>query len=88
MNRQLRALALSPFVGQRLATFGPGSITPSSSAFTELIEDGQLVPVIEQTYPLSHMPNAMRHLQAGHARASWSSASPRPGQPNTRRGGR
>ena len=35
---------------------------------TELIENGQLVPVIEQTYPLSEMPNAMRHLVAGRAR--------------------
>jgi NADPH:quinone reductase-like Zn-dependent oxidoreductase len=24
--------------------------------------------VIERTYPLSDMPNAMRHLQAGNAR--------------------
>jgi Zinc-binding dehydrogenase len=26
------------------------------------------VPAIEQTYPLSEMPNAMRHLEAGRAR--------------------
>jgi NADPH:quinone reductase-like Zn-dependent oxidoreductase len=32
------------------------------------IEGGQLVPSIEQTYPLSEMPNAMRHLKAGRAR--------------------
>ena len=36
---------------------------------TELIEDAKLVPAIEQTYPLSEMPNAMRHLEAGRARA-------------------
>ena len=35
---------------------------------TEFVERGQLVPVIERTYSLSEMPDAMRHLEAGHAR--------------------
>jgi NADPH:quinone reductase-like Zn-dependent oxidoreductase len=34
----------------------------------ELIENGQLVPVVDQTYPLSEMPDAMRRLVAGQAR--------------------
>jgi NADPH:quinone reductase-like Zn-dependent oxidoreductase len=68
MDRQLRALALSPFVGQRLTTFGPKEHYTVLERLTELIEDGHLVPVIEQTYPLSDMPNAMRHLKAGRAR--------------------
>ena len=68
MDRQLRALALSPFVGQRLTILGPKEHYTVLERLTELIEDGQLVPVIEQTYPLSEMPNAMRHLQAGRAR--------------------
>jgi len=68
MNRQLRALALSPFVGQRLTTFGPKEHYTVLERLTELIENGQLVPVIEQTYPLSDTPNAMRHLVAGRAR--------------------
>ena len=62
MDRQLRALALSPFVGQRLTTFGPKEHYTVLERLIELIENGQLVPVIEQTYPLSDMPNAMRHL--------------------------
>jgi hypothetical protein len=33
-----------------------------------LIEAGQLMPVIGKTYPLHQAPDAMRHLQAGHAR--------------------
>ena len=33
-----------------------------------LIEAGKLTPIIEQTYPLHHTPDAMRHLEAGHAR--------------------
>jgi NADPH:quinone reductase-like Zn-dependent oxidoreductase len=68
MDRQARALALSPFVGQRLTMLGPKEHYTVLERLTELIEDGKLVPAIEQTYPLSEMPNAMRHLQAGGAR--------------------
>jgi NADPH:quinone reductase-like Zn-dependent oxidoreductase len=32
-----------------------------------LIEAGELTPVIDKTYPLHRAPDAMRHLQAGHA---------------------
>lgn len=68
MGRQLRALALSPFVGQRLTMLGPREHYTVLERLTELIEGGQLVPAIEHTYPLNEMPNAMRHLQAGRAR--------------------
>jgi NADPH:quinone reductase-like Zn-dependent oxidoreductase len=68
MGRQLRALALSPFVGQRLTILGPKEHYTVIERLTELIENGQLAPVIEQTYPLSDMPNAMRQLVAGRAR--------------------
>ncbi len=67
-DRQLRALALSPFVGQRLTTFIAKEHFASLERLTKLAEDGQLVPVIEQTYPLSDTPKAMRHLEAGNAR--------------------
>ena len=68
VDRQLRALAVSPFVGQRLTTFAPKEHYTVLERLTKLIEDGQLVPVIEQTYPLSDMPKAMRHLAGGRAR--------------------
>ena len=68
MDRQVRALALSPFVGQRLTMLGPKEHYTVLERLTELIENGQLVPAIEQTYPLSEMPEAMRHLEAGRAR--------------------
>ena len=68
MGRQLRALALSPLVGQRLTTLGPKEHYTVLERLTELIEGGQLVPAIERTYPLDEMPDAMRHLEAGRAR--------------------
>jgi NADPH:quinone reductase-like Zn-dependent oxidoreductase len=68
MGRQLRALALSPFVGQRLTMLGPKEHYTVIDRLADLIENGQLVPAIEQTYPLSDTANAMRHLVAGRAR--------------------
>jgi NADPH:quinone reductase-like Zn-dependent oxidoreductase len=35
---------------------------------TELIEDGKITPVIDKTYPLSEVPDAIRYLTAGQAR--------------------
>ena len=33
-----------------------------------LIEAGELTPTVERAYQLHEAPDAMRHLQAGHAR--------------------
>ena len=37
-------------------------------ALTRLIEAGEVTPVVGQAYPLAGVPDAIRHLQAGHAR--------------------
>jgi len=33
----------------------------------ELIEAGKVTPVIDRTYPLAEVPEALRYLEAGHA---------------------
>jgi NADPH:quinone reductase-like Zn-dependent oxidoreductase len=68
MGRQLRALALSPFVRQRLTTFVSRHRLADLETLARLIEAGQLAPVIGKTYPLHQAPDAMRDLLAGHAR--------------------
>jgi NADPH:quinone reductase-like Zn-dependent oxidoreductase len=35
---------------------------------TELIEAGKVRPVIDRTCPLAEVPEALRYLEAGHAR--------------------
>ena len=32
----------------------------------ELIEAGKLTPIIDRTYPLSEVPDAIRYLEEGH----------------------
>jgi NADPH:quinone reductase-like Zn-dependent oxidoreductase len=67
-GRQLRAVALSPFVRQRLTMKTPREHYADLERLVTLIEAGKLTPIIEQTYPLHRTPDAMRHLEAGHAR--------------------
>jgi NADPH:quinone reductase-like Zn-dependent oxidoreductase len=68
MGRQLRALAMSPFVRQRLTTFVSRHRLADLETLAQLIEADRLTPVIGTTYPLHQAPAAMRDLLAGHAR--------------------
>ena len=69
MGRQLHALALSPFLRQRLTVLTPKEHYAILERLTEHIESGPpLRRAIDRSYPLNEMPNAMRHLQAGQAR--------------------
>ncbi len=68
VDRQLRALALSPFVGQRLRMFVSTERSEYLEQLRELIDAGKITPVVDRTYPLSEVPEAIRHMRAGHAR--------------------
>jgi len=68
MNRSLRALVLSPFVGQRFAWFVATERASDLERLTDLIEAGKVTPSIDRTYPLDRVPDAMRHLASGQVR--------------------
>ena len=68
MTRQLRAMLLSPFVGQRLVWFIAKERASDLDRLTDLIEAGQVTPSIGGTYPLNRVPEAMGHLEAGQVR--------------------
>jgi NADPH:quinone reductase-like Zn-dependent oxidoreductase len=63
----LKLLVLSPFVSQRIGL--PVSRAEDRLAvLKEFIEAGKITPVIDRTYPLSEVPEAIRYLEEGHAR--------------------
>jgi len=68
MDRQLKALAISPFVRQRLTMAVPKEHYSIVERLAQLIEDGSVVPSVDRTYPLSDAATAMRQLVAGQAR--------------------
>jgi NADPH:quinone reductase-like Zn-dependent oxidoreductase len=68
LDRQLRAMILSRFVGQKLGTFVSTQNHEDLLVLKELIESGKVTPVIDRTYPLAEVPEAMRYLEEGHAR--------------------
>ena len=55
-DRQLRALALSRFVGQKLGTFINKENHEDMLVLKDLIESGKVAPVIDRTYPLAEVP--------------------------------
>ena len=67
LGRSMRALILSPFVSQRLRMILAITKRDDLLFLKELIEAGKLTPIIDRTYPLSEVPDAIRYLSAGHA---------------------
>lgn len=67
-DRQVRALLLSPLVSQTMGTFIASENSEDLTALGALIDAGELTPAVDQTYPLSEAPAAIRHLQEGRAR--------------------
>jgi NADPH:quinone reductase-like Zn-dependent oxidoreductase len=67
-DRQLRALVLSPFVGQKLGTFISRENHEDMIVLKELIEAGKVTPVIDRVYPLSEVADAIRYMRDGRAR--------------------
>jgi NADPH:quinone reductase-like Zn-dependent oxidoreductase len=59
---------MAPFVPQRIRPFVASVNQADLLALTELIESGKLTPVIDRTYPLSQVPEAIRYLERRHAR--------------------
>jgi NADPH:quinone reductase-like Zn-dependent oxidoreductase len=68
MGRQLRALARSPFLRQRLTMVISRQRSTDLDRLTSLIEAGTVTPSIGATYPLDQVPQALRYLEAGQAR--------------------
>lgn len=68
MGRNLRAVALSPFLRQNLRFILAFPRREDLLTLKELAENGTLVPVIDHAYPLEEAPEAIRHLEKGHPR--------------------
>jgi NADPH:quinone reductase-like Zn-dependent oxidoreductase len=67
-GRSLRAPLVSMFVSQRMAMLASKEQFEDLEVLTKFIEQGQVSPIIAKTFPLAQVPEALRHLEAGHVR--------------------
>lgn len=65
-DRQIRALIMSPFLRQNLRTFVSMPKYEGMVALRDLVETGKVTPVIDSTFPLSDVPQAIRYWEEGH----------------------
>ncbi|OPG05526.1 NAD(P)-dependent alcohol dehydrogenase [Streptomyces sp. GKU 895] len=68
LDRWVRGLVLSLFVGQRLRPLFARTRQPDLLRLKALAETGAIAPVIDRTYPLEEAVAAVRHLESGHPR--------------------
>jgi NADPH:quinone reductase-like Zn-dependent oxidoreductase len=64
----LKALLLSPFVGQKMRFFIAKRKNADLVLLKDLIEAGKVTPIIDRSYPLNRVPEAIGYLEEGHAR--------------------
>jgi NADPH:quinone reductase-like Zn-dependent oxidoreductase len=68
LPRMVRALLLARFASQRFVPL-LAEIRRDDLAFLgDLMQSGKVTPVIDRTFPLSQVPDAIRYLEKGHAR--------------------
>ena len=64
----LQALVMSPFVDQTLTPVMAKRSREDLIVLKDLMAAGKVTPVLDRTYPLDEVPDAMRYLEAGHTR--------------------
>ena len=68
VGRIIKAVLLSPFIGQTLRVLNMKPKSDDLQFVRDLIEAGKVMPVIDRTYPLSEAADAIRYLETGRAR--------------------
>jgi len=68
MTGPLKALMLSPFVGQEFVTLLAGLNKEDLALLGDLMQSGEMTPVLDRTFPLTEVPAAIRYSEEGHAR--------------------
>ncbi len=67
-GRVINTLLLSPFVSQEMGMMMADPSQKDLATLGDLMQSGKVKPVIDRTYTLSQVPEAIRYLEAGHAR--------------------
>lgn len=68
MARPLQAFIMSPFVSQKMGFFVAELNKEDLNILRDLMQTGKVTPVIDRTYPLNQIADALSYLEQGHAR--------------------
>jgi NADPH:quinone reductase-like Zn-dependent oxidoreductase len=68
LPRAIKALLLSMFVSQRLLMMLAKANQKDLTTISELMQSGKVTPVIDRSYTLTEVSEAIRYLEQGHAR--------------------
>jgi NADPH:quinone reductase-like Zn-dependent oxidoreductase len=66
--RPVMAFLYRPFVEQKLVFFVAEIRKDDLTILADLMQSGKVKPVVDKTYPLDQVPEAMQYLEQGHAR--------------------
>jgi NADPH:quinone reductase-like Zn-dependent oxidoreductase len=67
-GRLIQALVVSPFVSQKMGMMMAELKKSDLTILGDMMQSGKVKPVIDRTYKLSELPEAIRYLEEGHAR--------------------
>jgi NADPH:quinone reductase-like Zn-dependent oxidoreductase len=68
MARPIKAMLMSPFTSQKMGMMLAEPNQKDLNLVAEMMDSGKVKPVIDRTYPLSQIREAMAYLEQGHAR--------------------
>jgi len=67
-GRVIHTLLLSPFISQQMGMMMADANQKDLTVLADMMQSGKVKPVIDRTYKLSEVPQAIRYLEQGHAR--------------------
>jgi NADPH:quinone reductase-like Zn-dependent oxidoreductase len=67
-GRVIHTLILSPFINQKMGMMMADANQKDLTILGDMMQSGKLKPVIDRTYKLDQLPDAIRYLEEGHAR--------------------
>jgi NADPH:quinone reductase-like Zn-dependent oxidoreductase len=68
LGKALKAALFSKFVSQKMGMMMADPSNKDLSILADMMQSGQLKAVIDRTYKLDQLPDAIRYLEQGHAR--------------------
>jgi NADPH:quinone reductase-like Zn-dependent oxidoreductase len=68
LARPLKAMVLSPFISQQMGMMMADPSQKDLTILGDLMQSGKVKAIIDRTYKLSEVPEAIRYLEQGHAR--------------------